>query len=594
METGLFVPGTIAIFNVKVKNNSGSYVLAYDEDNPNEPLLLHRLSNEKFLGIVGDLAEYRDLHIPKKLYYNNIPKLELLSWEDKFYIGNSQPVLQTVEENSLFTINLKKDSSHNHLRPSYFGVGLDSDDNMVILLLIPPGYNAVSLANGNSIETITEWVARTSGNWVVPNFIADDMQMAGFNNGVTPYIDQNTWNGNIQEPSQNNNIDNSSVYEQHDNYSYGGGGTSGGTGSGGYSGVDVSSLVGDKDIPPLVLNDFTQTAYMDGVLVVQEENTVDPGNQPPTITPRSDWGMDIYRPDINPYTDLVNPNRPSDEEDEGYFNYLAENFTTFLVDEPIFNSSNEATASDYYKFVKVVVSPSIIPQEDPSNYGEWDDETKLEIKSINIVNLGYRTSDNPYRNLDKYLVRDEGLVKKYVSPFYGGIFDDSSESYLSTDKSLNLCQLEKEEGENYYPYSYRSTYRKGQIVKWNDEYWISLVDNNTRSLPAISKNWKKVLGNIKEGDYVPVTLITGNREEKILGRVVKYVRGFALEIYPADTAELDSRPKYLNGTLLSSAQVSRNNISGMLEKGFYLYSKTAGEDIRKLIYKGMVNIVKIK
>ena len=84
---------------------------------------------------------------------------------------------------------------------------------------------------------------------------------------------------------------------------------------------------------------------------------------------------------------------------------------------------------------------------------------KSSIESLNIVNLGYKTSENPLKNLDKYLVRDETFIKKYSKENFG-IIDLTSGSLVSS----NLRKREDESYVDFIKYSYRKNYRKGQTV----------------------------------------------------------------------------------------------------------------------------------
>ena len=83
----------------------------------------------------------------------------------------------------------------------------------------------------------------------------------------------------------------------------------------------------------------------------------------------------------------------------------------------------------------------------------------LAIEAVNVVNLGYQTSDNPLKNLDKYLVRDINYIKKYTTTNLG-VVDLTSGTYLSPA----LREMENETFVSFIRYSYRRSYKKGQTA----------------------------------------------------------------------------------------------------------------------------------
>lgn len=95
------------------------------------------------------------------------------------------------------------------------------------------------------------------------------------------------------------------------------------------------------------------------------------------------------------------------------------------------------------------------------------------IESMNLVNLGYKTSENPLENLDKYLIREEGYIPKYSKTSLG-VVDLTSGTYLSKgfreDKEENTVSGKK--------YSFRKVYRKGQsaLVGLPDNLKEDIVD----------------------------------------------------------------------------------------------------------------------
>ena len=142
------------------------------------------------------------------------------------------------------------------------------------------------------------------------------------------------------------------------------------------------------------------------------------------------------------------------------------------------------------------------------------------IESLNIVNLGYKTSENPLKNLDKYLVRESNFVKKY-STLNSNIVDLTSGSYLST----GIRAAESDSKLDFIKYSYRKNYRKGQSVLMGlpENLDTDIIDIN-RIVPSI---WVEEEGVIR----VP---------ESILGDIIyDYNSGLICRITKNNDEEYD-------------------------------------------------------
>ena len=114
----------------------------------------YKVSNEKFIGFIGDLAEYKFKHIPEKFYHNNISELDLLCEDSQYTLGSRFPVLKAVSDNAVFTEICKGDyinprsipnTLYDKFRPHYFGTAIQGD-RTVLMFIVPPGYNKVSIA----------------------------------------------------------------------------------------------------------------------------------------------------------------------------------------------------------------------------------------------------------------------------------------------------------------------------------------------------------------------------------------------------------------------------------------------------------------
>lgn len=155
---GLIDPGIIILG--KSKQRQGSTHMEFEED----PCIQYKADTNKFLGYVGDLAEYKFKHIPEKWHYNNISPLELLNSNDQAYIGTKLSTLNAISRHAVFTELTKDnhkdptslpDSNYDKFKPRYFGTAI-LEDKTVMLFMVPPGYNTVFVSNGSGVYSREE------------------------------------------------------------------------------------------------------------------------------------------------------------------------------------------------------------------------------------------------------------------------------------------------------------------------------------------------------------------------------------------------------------------------------------------------------
>ena len=156
---GLIDPGIIILGKSKQRQGSSIH-MEFEED----PYIQYKASTNKFLGYIGDLAEYKFKHIPEKWHYNNISILELLNSNDQTYIGTKLPILNAISKHSVFTELTKDnykdsaslpDSNYNKFEPRYFGTAI-LENKTVMLFMVPPGYDTIFVSNGSGIYSEEE------------------------------------------------------------------------------------------------------------------------------------------------------------------------------------------------------------------------------------------------------------------------------------------------------------------------------------------------------------------------------------------------------------------------------------------------------
>ena len=163
---GLIDPGTIVIGKLgSVNVPGGDQAVDFPVIELDTAFLQHKAESNKFLGFIGDLAEYEFKHIPEKYYYNNIYPLELLNTADQDYLGSDQQLFKAVEKYSVFSelagIDYKNSSSlspsnYDKFKPKYFGTVL-SGNRTIMMFMIPPGYDTAFISNSSGIYSYDEY-----------------------------------------------------------------------------------------------------------------------------------------------------------------------------------------------------------------------------------------------------------------------------------------------------------------------------------------------------------------------------------------------------------------------------------------------------
>ena len=166
-KPGLVDPGTIVIGKLSSVNvpDDDDQQIDFPVIELDTAFLQHKAESNKFLGFIGDLAEYEFKHIPEKYYYNNIYPLELLNTADQDYLGSDQQLFKAVERYSVFSelagIDYKNSSSlspsnYDKFKPKYFGTVL-SGNRTIMMFMIPPGYNTAFISNSSGIYSYDEY-----------------------------------------------------------------------------------------------------------------------------------------------------------------------------------------------------------------------------------------------------------------------------------------------------------------------------------------------------------------------------------------------------------------------------------------------------
>jgi hypothetical protein len=163
-DVQLTTPGTILLSKLRISEATGGYIA----DNFH---ISTRISTTKFLGIIGDLAEYGLDFVPAKKIYNNIPNLEFLSSEDKKYLGNRLEILSSFEK-VLFPTMSDNEWDIERFLPKYYGTCMQ-ENNTVLLHLVPPGYKSFYVFNGAGISELNHsFMSSFINNWT---YIHDDI-----------------------------------------------------------------------------------------------------------------------------------------------------------------------------------------------------------------------------------------------------------------------------------------------------------------------------------------------------------------------------------------------------------------------------------
>lgn len=353
----LLSPGTILLTKVRLSEET-STVSEYVSDNFH---LVSRASTNKFLGIIGDLAEYSLKFIPTKDTYNNIPLVEFLDSDNKAFIGIREEIISSIEK-IMFPTQSKKESGWRIERflPDYFGTVMQ-DNNTVLLHLVPPGYRGFYVFDGPGLIDFENWSA-----------IA----------------------------------------------------------------MTKSDLLANKNYTPLIPR--------------QSSAPLSKGNASPRLPKPS---IDVEISDPEQYTNFLNHDAYN-----LYINYINENASVKL----------EFTEDEvpYFKLILITILPN------------------GSVENINIVQLGFDTSENPYRNLDKYLIREEGGINRYETEI-GKDTKDLTSGTLVESKRINYS-LSNEIPE----YSPQIEYKKGDLVRFDQKLFEFVSDTpSTGDVPIFSHKW---------------------------------------------------------------------------------------------------------
>ena len=189
----------------------------------------------------------------------------------------------------------------------------------------------------------------------------------------------------------------------------------------------------------------------------------------------------IQYPMINtPIVDHI----PLSTEDTKYFigARVRVGSSDYILEEYVVTKVNVNSEGIYSAIPGNIISVKVNTQH--KTYILVAETSPLAVESVNVVNLGYQTSENPLRNLDKYLVRDVNFVQKYTTTNLG-VVDLTSGTYLSP----SIREREDETYVSFVRYSYRKTYKKGQTVL------MGLPDNLNREIidiQAMVPNTEKI------------------------------------------------------------------------------------------------------
>lgn len=355
----------------------GAYIIT--KADKSDPHVVVRASTNKFLGVIGDMAEYGFRHIPEKYYSNNIPKIEYLDEEDRKIIGTDLPVLVAIEKVMVPTLSSSDTTPPDPLLPNYFGTVMQ-DNNTVLLAIMPPGYTTMYIFDGPDVDLTGEMYREASP--------AVNVETSSGEEGIL--------NTSLALGSGN---DSSGEEDESENLS-------GGT---------------DEEVDPTIVGEGT------GSNTEGSNSGTDSGHEHQSVQPSVD-DPSIDRDDRTHAVDSV-------------------------TDSAAITITSSGDEASYYRLIAFTIYPE--------GKGEVD---------INYVQLGYKTSENPYRNLSKYLLRKDfsGAISKYENNS-GFLYDLANGSIVgSVDENLESSLLPKTE-----TYSYTKEYKKGDKVLFgkNGDIW---------------------------------------------------------------------------------------------------------------------------
>lgn len=204
---GLLDPGAIIMGKVSPIDTTGTDYWPSDGNIPmpelefdkeTSILVQYKADTNKFLGYIGDLAEYNFKHIPEKYYYNNISVLELLCPDDQRYLGTDISTFSAITKNFVPSEIIGNDftnssslptSNYDKLRPKYFGT-VKSGDRTIMLFMVPPGYDTVFISNGPDVYSMDDYFSvygNLLGSWFEDRYMeASDSAGGSINNATGP------------------------------------------------------------------------------------------------------------------------------------------------------------------------------------------------------------------------------------------------------------------------------------------------------------------------------------------------------------------------------------------------------------------------
>lgn len=221
---------------------------------------------------------------------------------------------------------------------------------------------------------------------------------------------------------------------------------------------------------------------------------------------------------------------------------------------------------------EVVESTDLVRIKELSDEVEYEKMIWLLITSnneVSEVNLSYKSwvdSDNPNRNMNKYLLRNDEFwstkdlvrINDVVEDTDDNVVLDANSGTLLGTEKLDISRLlafqkiksrvdsceysDKGQGyPNYFPYM---TYKTGDKVFYGGDIWESVADNNFNSNPALSTKW------------IRSSVMEDNRSINIIVKVIPEDGGYCnpmgvislpsiysvmrFKIYPGPGYELDT------------------------------------------------------
>lgn len=128
----------------------------------------------------------------------------------------------------------------------------------------------------------------------------------------------------------------------------------------------------------------------------------------------------------------------------------------------------------------------------------WADlSSDKDIKELNLSLNSWINNENPNQNKNRFNLRnDEFHAKKNTVNIFEKIegtdfIEDKRSGLILGNKKIDKHPIlsKKLSHISIYDYSPKISYKKSEIIKYNERYWVSLVDNNQGNIPGISMEW---------------------------------------------------------------------------------------------------------